>query len=592
MASKTAILSVRVVTDAKQGTEGMEKAARGVERFQAGLDRLTVPAAAAGAAVVALGKRALDSASALEQSTGGVEAVFKAHADQVKALAADAAVNVGLATSEYQQFATIIGSQLKNAGVPMEQLAGQTNDLITLGADLAARYGGEVKDGVEALSAALKGEYDILDNYGISVNAAGVEAEKAAMGLDGLTGAADANATAQATLALIMRQTTDAQGAFASESDTAAGSMAIARAQWENASATLGNVLLPVVTAAATHFADMATWAQENASTVQVLVGVVGAFAAAVLVLQGIMIAVRVATAAWTAAQWLLNVAMNANPIGLIVLAIAAVVAVIALAVAGIRKLWRENETFRAVVLAAWLVIRASGKAAWDFIKRVIDTTIKVATAIVRAYVTNALAAWRSVQNGAGAAWTWITTKVQKAIAVVVAVVRAHRLLVVALFQAVRDRAAAAWKALSDRAKRALDAILAPVRAVRDAFFAVVGAVNSVISAIRSIRFPSPPGWLRNLGGFSAFSLAGDEAATQRLATFAADSETVAQQLITPAVFAPASSGAGAAQPATIVNVTVNGALDPNAVGRQIEDVVGKYLRRGGRRTLGQVVFA
>jgi TP901 family phage tail tape measure protein len=39
--------------------------------------------------------------------------------------------------------------------------------------------------------------------------------------------------------------------------------------------------------------------------------------------------AVKIATAAWTAAQWLLNVALNANPIGLIILAIAALIGII-----------------------------------------------------------------------------------------------------------------------------------------------------------------------------------------------------------------------------------------------------------------------
>lgn len=42
----------------------------------------------------------------------------------------------------------------------------------------------------------------------------------------------------------------------------------------------------------------------------------------------------KVATLGWTAAQWLLNIALNANPIGLIVLAIAALVGMITLVVA------------------------------------------------------------------------------------------------------------------------------------------------------------------------------------------------------------------------------------------------------------------
>lgn len=43
------------------------------------------------------------------------------------------------------------------------------------------------------------------------------------------------------------------------------------------------------------------------------------------------MFAVEAATKVWTAAQWLLNIALNANPIGLVVLAIAALVAIVIL---------------------------------------------------------------------------------------------------------------------------------------------------------------------------------------------------------------------------------------------------------------------
>ncbi len=63
--------------------------------------------------------------------------------------------------------------------------------------------------------------------------------------------------------------------------------------------------------------------------------------------------AVMVATKAWTAAQWLLNVALDANPVGLIV------IAVVALA-AGFILAWKHSETFRKGVLK---VVHAVGAA-------------------------------------------------------------------------------------------------------------------------------------------------------------------------------------------------------------------------------------
>ncbi|HET8684972.1 MAG TPA: tape measure protein [Micromonosporaceae bacterium] len=68
-----------------------------------------------------------------------------------------------------------------------------------------------------------------------------------------------------------------------------------------------------------------------------------------------------VASGVWTAAQWALNVALSANPIGLVILAIAALVA-------GIVLLWRNSETFRTVVLAVWGAVRMAIKATVDWV--------------------------------------------------------------------------------------------------------------------------------------------------------------------------------------------------------------------------------
>lgn len=69
----------------------------------------------------------------------------------------------------------------------------------------------------------------------------------------------------------------------------------------------------------------------DNMETIITVIGVLlGAFIT-LKVVSGIITAVNYATKAWTTAQWLLNVALNANPIGLIVIGIAALIGVVAL---------------------------------------------------------------------------------------------------------------------------------------------------------------------------------------------------------------------------------------------------------------------
>jgi phage-related protein len=73
-------------------------------------------------------------------------------------------------------------------------------------------------------------------------------------------------------------------------------------------------------------------------------------------------LAASAATAVWTGAQWLLNVALTANPIGLVILAIVAIVAAIVIA-------YKRSETFRAVIQALWAAIKAGAAAAWNALR-------------------------------------------------------------------------------------------------------------------------------------------------------------------------------------------------------------------------------
>lgn len=205
--------------------------------------------AAAVAALAGIAAKSVKSASELEQNMGAMGSVFKDNAAQMEKWATSAASSVGLAKSEYAGLATVLGSQLKNMGVDAAELGGKTNELIGLGADLAAQFGGSTADAVGALSSLLRGERDPIERYGVSINEAAVKAKMAEMGLNGLTGEAEKNAKLTATLALLYAQTADAQGAFSRESTTLAGAQQRLAAGTENLFATLGTALLPAFTA-------------------------------------------------------------------------------------------------------------------------------------------------------------------------------------------------------------------------------------------------------------------------------------------------------------------------------------------------------
>lgn len=188
------------------------------------------------------------SATDLEQSVGAVDAVFKDNASTIHEWAKSASNDVGLSQNSFNELSTVLGAQLKNMGFDLEDATTRTGDLVKLGADLAAQFGGTTTDAVSALSSLLRGERDPIERYGVSINEARIQAKLAAMGLSDLEGEAATSAKTQATLALLYEQTADAQGTFARESDTLAGQQQRLNAQWQDAQSTLGMALLPALT--------------------------------------------------------------------------------------------------------------------------------------------------------------------------------------------------------------------------------------------------------------------------------------------------------------------------------------------------------
>jgi SLT domain-containing protein/phage-related protein len=106
----------------------------------------------------------------------------------------------------------------------------------------------------------------------------------------------------------------------------------------------------------------------------------------------------------FSAAVWLVNIAMNANPISLIVIGLVALGAALVIA-------YQHSETFRNVVNAAWAGIKAAAAATWTFLQGVFSTLggwldgIKTAFAAFGGVVSSV---WGGVKNAISTAWGFI----------------------------------------------------------------------------------------------------------------------------------------------------------------------------------------
>lgn len=373
MAGKSAVMSVRIVADAKKASGELSKFEKSIGKLEGAIDAATPYAAAAGAGLLAFGTAAGKAAADAEQNFGAVNTVFDKSAQRVHDWATNSAQELGLASSDYEKLAASIGGSLSKAGYDSDTLASKTNDLITAGADLSSVFGGDAAGAAEAMGAALRGEFDPLERYGVFMNAAAIEARMAAEGTDQLTGSARDAAYKQAAVNEIMEQASTYQGNFAREADTAAGAQQRAAAEAQNAAAALGELLLPYLTQGARILSQVLQWVTQNEQMVAkfaiglgILAGAVFAAKGALAVFNAAQTAIRIATGLWTAAQWALNVALNANPIGLIVIAIAALVAAFVWAYNNVE--WFRNGVDAAVrwISNAWGNLTAWIGDAWN----------------------------------------------------------------------------------------------------------------------------------------------------------------------------------------------------------------------------------
>ena len=117
-------------------------------------------------------------------------------------------------------------------------------------------------------------------------------------------------------------------------------------------------------------------------------------------------VAGTVATGALTVAQWALNAAMSANPIGLVIAIVVALVAAIVLA-------YRNSETFRNIVQAAWQGIQVAASFAWNSIlKPALDGLLAalgwVGDKAMWLWQNVMIPAWDAIKNAISAVWNFI----------------------------------------------------------------------------------------------------------------------------------------------------------------------------------------
>lgn len=302
----------RTVRGVQSGSSRMDRALNGVK---------TAAVAAGGAfaamQIVRFGSQFVDAASDMNETVSKTRAVFKSSATEIERWADTAAVSMGQSKQEALEASSSFGNMFLQLGIGQDQAVDMSKAMTELASDFASFHNADITEVLIAQQAAFRGEYDAVQRFVPTINAAAVEQQALEMGLAATTSELTAQDKALATQTLLLEGAGDAMGDFDRTSSGAANQQRILSAAWKDGQAKIGQALLPAVTALTSFLAKnlptaiafatewgrrMTEWAKTHEGQMRVLAVVVGT------IMVGAMVAYTAsavsAAAATIAATW------------------------------------------------------------------------------------------------------------------------------------------------------------------------------------------------------------------------------------------------------------------------------------------------
>jgi hypothetical protein len=261
MAAPSRTLKLSILGDVDDLLKSLKKGTNATDDYTKNLANFGKKAAAAfaiaGAAAGAFALSAVKGASDLAETLSKVGVLFGDTAKDIEKFAGSAAKSLGQTKQQALDAAATFATFGKAAGLSGQDLSNFSIDFVKLASDLASFNNTSPEQAINAIGSALRGEAEPLRAYGVLLDDASLR--QAALSLGIIKTTKEALTPQQKVLAaqkLIFEQTGAAQGDFARTSDGLANQTKILTAQLENMKTEIGTALLPIVLQLATAFAD------------------------------------------------------------------------------------------------------------------------------------------------------------------------------------------------------------------------------------------------------------------------------------------------------------------------------------------------
>lgn len=371
-------LVVRIEANLKNFNDGVNDVNEKVDKMGSGLKKFAgiVAGAFAFDAVVSFGKKLITTASDAAEMQSKFNTVFSNMSKDAEAWSTDFQKRVGGSRVEIKGMIADSQDMLTGFGANTNEAFKLSTQMQSLGTDLASfqNVQGGATEAVDRVRKGLLGEHENLKALGIVINETVIAQEMAARGDNRKFQSLTELEKIELRYAIAVKQSKNAIGDAEKTADGFANQMRNLKGQIVDASARLGENLLPKATEfvsfLVTKMPDIEKFINNGINALGVAFGFVSDNAdilipiitglTAAIVAQSIIGNVtklykawQLATTAQTTAQWLLNIALNANPLGVVAIAIGVLIA------AGV-ALYRNWDKVTAYARALWAAIKTN----------------------------------------------------------------------------------------------------------------------------------------------------------------------------------------------------------------------------------------